>query len=146
MNKFLWTCVTGLSLCIGLSLDQGEAQPPAKIGGKLYVTSWFGDWISVVDLDAGKVTGQIKVGMKNHNVYLSPDQKFAWVTNNNANTVSIIDTATDKVVDTLKTGQGPRHTFFSSDGGTAYVTNEFDDAVAVLDPVQRKVLAQVRVG
>jgi YVTN family beta-propeller protein len=123
-----------------------QDQPIQKIGGKLYVTSWFGDWISVIDLDSGKVVTEIKVGAKNHNVFLSPDQKRAWVTNYNEGTVAIIDTATDKVVQTIRTGNGPRHTFIPADGKHAYVTNELDDTVAVIDPKDYRLLTQIRVG
>jgi YVTN family beta-propeller protein len=123
-----------------------EKQVPEGIGGKVYVTSWFGQWISVVDLDSGKATAEIKVGAKNHNVFMSPDQKQAWVTNYNEGTVSVVDTETDKVIKTFRTGGGPRHTFLTADGKYAYVTNELDANVAVIDAAELRVLTHIRVG
>ena len=115
------------------SNDQGGSDAPAS--GKVYVTSWFGGVISVADLETGEIIRTVPVGVQDHNVFLSPDQQVAWMTNNNDGTVSIIDTSTDRVVNTVRTGNGPRHTFFSPDSSEAYVTNEFDDTVAVIDPV-----------
>lgn len=70
--------VVGLLMLAGFGLllpgTAAQDQPIPKIGGKLYVTSWFGDWISVIDLDASNVVTEIRLGAKNHNVFLSPDQ------------------------------------------------------------------------
>lgn len=52
-----------------------------------------GEVISVVDIGIGQVTKSIKVGTQDRNVALSPDQKFAWVSNNNDGTISIISPA-----------------------------------------------------
>lgn len=146
------TLVCSIVVACGLGGDfhipasDAQVNAPAPGGGKVYATSWFGGVLSVVDLATRQVMSTIAVGVQNHNVMLSPDQKSAWVTNNNDGTVSIIDTTTDRVVDTLRVGNGPRHTFFSADGAEAYVTNEFDDTVAVLDPNARRILATVAVG
>jgi YVTN family beta-propeller protein len=114
--------------------------------GRVYVTAWFGGVLSRVDLDAGVVGPPVQVGVLNHNVFLTPDRRFAWVTNNNAGTVSVIDTTTDRVVRTVQTGKGPRHTYFSPDGSEAYVTNEFDDTVSIFRADASEPHATVRVG
>lgn len=122
------------------------AQPAALGAGRLYVTSWFGNAISVVDLAKGKAIKTIPVGVHDHNVFLSPDRREAWVANNNDRTISVIDTATDEVSAVLKVGAGPRHTFFSPDGTSAYVTLEFENAVAEIDPATRTVRRRLAVG
>ena len=40
----------------------------------------------------GTLIRTIPVGVQDHNMFLSPGQKVAWVTNNNDGTVSIIET------------------------------------------------------
>ena len=95
------------------------ANEPAEQQGRLYVTSWFGGVISVVDVASGAVTGSIPVGVQDHNVILNPDQTRAWVTNNNDNTVSVIDTATNRVIATVPVGVGPRHSYFAPEIGRA---------------------------
>jgi len=123
-----------------------SAQSRSSVPGKVYTTSWFGAVISVVDLGSGKAVKTIPVGVQDHNIFLSPDQKIAWVTNNNEGTVSLIDTSTDAVIANIQTGHGPRHTNMPADGHVAYVTNEFDDSLAVINPTTRKVVQTVKVG
>lgn len=130
-----------------LSACATSALAPPRFGaGKLYVTSWFGGEISVIDLNRGAVTKTIGVGVHDHNVFLSPDRSAAWVANNNSGSVSIIDAASDEVSATLMLSGGPRHTFFSPDGSSAYVTLEFDDAVAEVDTIGREVRRRLAVG
>lgn len=117
---------TALTLLLGATLPSASCATPDLVreqrgAGKLYVTSWFGGEISVVDLERGGVVKTIPVGVHDHNVFLSPDRSTAWVANNNSGTVSIIDTASDVMRETLSLGGGPRHTFFSPDGASAYV-------------------------
>lgn len=70
-----------------------QASEEVEQQGKLYVTSWFGGVISVVDVASGELTNSIPVGVQDHNVVLNPDQTQAWVTNNNDGTVSAFDQA-----------------------------------------------------
>lgn len=72
-----------LCFLLGNSVPTGWAQvkPSGSSNGKLYVTSWFGGVISVVDIETKQVSATISVGVQDHNVFLSPDQKSAWVTN-----------------------------------------------------------------
>ncbi|WP_434011226.1 YncE family protein [Methyloceanibacter sp.] len=122
------------------------AQPMPVGAGRLYVTSWFGAAISVVDLARGEAVKTIPVGVHDHNVFLSPDRSAAWVANNNDGTVTIIDTASDEVRAVLPLGAGPRHTFYSPDGANAYVTLEFEDAVAEVDAVSHTARRRLAVG
>ena len=141
-----WTlAVFSVVLLGGINPARTEDEP-LKVPGKIYTTSWYGGVISVVDTETWTETKRIPVGVHDHNVYLSPDQRFAWVTNNNSGTVSVIDTATDKVVQTVKVGKGPRHTSFRPDSTEAYVTNEFDGSVSVIDPKTYKEVAVLSVG
>jgi YVTN family beta-propeller protein len=123
---------------------QSAAAPP--LAGRLYVTSWFGGVVSIVDLATGELRKTLPVGVQNHNVFLAPDRATAWVTNNADGTVSILDTANDAVVATVDVGVGPRHTYFSPDGTEAYVTAEFDNAVVVIDASTRTVTRRIPVG
>lgn len=141
-----WTlAVFSVVLLSGISPARTEGEP-LKVPGKIYTTSWYGGEICVIDTETWAETKRIPVGVHAHNIYLSPDKRFAWVTNNNSGTVSVIDTATDKVVQTVKVGKGPRHTYFSPDGSEAYVTNEFDATVSVIDPKTYKEVAVLTVG
>lgn len=85
-------------------------------------------------------------GVQDHKVYLRPDQKIAWVTNNNDGTVSILDKSTDRVIKTIPTGSGPRHTFFSPDGNSLFVTNTGANTVSVIDTDRDEVLRDINVA
>ena len=126
--------------------NEAQAQSAPLTQGKVYVTSWFGGAVSVIDLESSRVTTTIPVGVHDHNVFLSPDRKFVWVTNNNDGTISVVDATTDRVVKTLRTGNGPRHTVISPDGKEAYVTHEWDDSIVVIDPAEFRILGTVKVG
>jgi DNA-binding beta-propeller fold protein YncE len=84
--------VSALIFLVCCSALPASAQAPSPLKGTAYVTSWFGGVVTAIDLAAGAAAKTIPVGIHNHNVALRPDQKQAWVTNNNAGTLSIIDT------------------------------------------------------
>lgn len=92
---------------LSCATSPARAEEPPPLTGTVYATSWFGGVIAVVDLAEGKVKQTIPVGIHNHNVALRPDQKQAWVTNNNAGSVSVIDTAKDEVVKTIPVSNAP---------------------------------------
>lgn len=65
--------------------------------------------IAVIDTDTKKVIKEIKVGMQPDHLFLSPDGKEIWATQNRANRVSLIDVATDEVKGHIAT-PGDAHT------------------------------------
>ena len=90
-TKSVWPAALALASIMTLVTHATGPDLPA---GRLYVTSWFGGVVSVVDLKAGALRQTIPVGIQNHTVFLAPDRKTAWVTNNNDGTVTVLDTAT----------------------------------------------------
>ena len=100
----------------------------------------------------GKLLGSVQVGIHPHELALSPDGKFAYVTDNGmmrvedtgkgGNTVSIIDIAARKRVGTISTGKYRRVHGISVDPRTGYlgVTAEAPDRVLHIDPRDRKVI------
>ena len=68
------TLATGLAAGAAIPFSAGARAQSTPLGaGKLYVTSWFGAAISVVDLAKGETVKTIPVGVHDHNVYLSPE-------------------------------------------------------------------------
>jgi YVTN family beta-propeller protein len=114
--------------------------------------------------------GSIPVGQGPHNVQVSPDGKWVWVTNNGepsmaaekmptgkmpqgehaamggAGAVWIIDTTGDTVVAKVPVGKHPAHVVVSGDGSTAYITNGTDNTVSVVDTATQRVSDVVVVG
>ena len=96
--------------------------------------------VSVVDLNAGQVTGEIMVGLHSSGMALSPDRLYLAVANANSDTVSVIDTRSDRVLETISLrwqpgdlfGASPNALTFDKSGKVLYVCNGTQNAVAVV--------------
>lgn len=100
----------------------------------------------------GKLLATVPVGLHPHEMVISPDGKFAYVSDNGTmriehagkggNTVSIIDIAARKRVGKISTGKYRRPHGLSVDPRTGYlaVTAEQPDRVLHLDPRARRVI------
>ena len=138
--------------------------------GNVYIADEGANTVSVIDATSFKKIGSIPVGRGPHNVQVSPDSKWVWVTNNGdpakaaetmsaeqmpksehgamagAGAVWAIDTATEVVVAKVPVGKHPAHVVVASDGRTAYITNGGDNTVSVLDTVAQRVIGVIPVG
>jgi len=80
------------------------------------------------------------------NVAVTPDGRFAYVTEHDEDEVTIIDTGTLYVVASIPVGEGPYGLAFTHDGKYAYVANHVSDTVSVIDTISNEVVATVDVG
>ena len=150
------------------------AGPTFGATAKVYVADEAEDTVSVIDAASFKKMASIPVGQGPHNVQVSPDGKWVWVTNNGepgllaetmpagpmpksehgamagagakAGAVWVIDTATDTVVARVPVGKHPAHVVLAGDGRTAYITNGGDNTVSAVDTAARSVLGVIPVG
>jgi YVTN family beta-propeller protein len=144
--------------------------PALAATGKVYVADEGANVVSVIDAASFTKVGSIPVGRGPHNVQVSPDGKWVWVTNNGdagkaaetmpaekmpksghgamagAGAVWAIDTATDAVVAKVPVGMHPAHVVVAGDGRTAYITNGGDNTVSVVDTAAQRVTAVIPVG
>jgi len=96
--------------------------------------------VSVIDLDAGRVTAEILVHKHASDLAVSPDGRYVVCANAASDNLSVIDTRTDTVVETIWTKPNPADLFgaspnalcFSPDGRRLYVANGTQNAIAVL--------------
>jgi YVTN family beta-propeller protein len=112
--------------------------------------------VSVVNLETGKVTSEIIVGLHASSLAATPDGRHVAVANANSDTVSVIDTASDKVVETISTrpsaefpfGSSPNALVFSPDGKRLYVSNGTNNAIAVVEfmPGKSRMLGLIPTG
>ncbi len=127
--------------------QKGETAAEENLSGKIYVTSWFGNVVSIIDARNLHVSAVANVGVHDSTIRLTPDQKFAWVANNGSSTISVIDTTSDKAINVFYPGgNGPNDIYFSADGKEAYVTCEFDDTLSVIDPTTFTTIATLDTG
>ena len=100
----------------------------------------------------GKLLAAVKVGLHPHELAISPDGKFAYVTDNGTmrienpgkggNTISIIDIAARQRVGKISTGKYRRPHGLAVDSRTGYlaVTAEAPDHVLHIDPRARRII------
>ena len=136
----------------------------------VYVADEGANTVSVIDATSFKKIGSIPVGQGPHNVQVSPDGKWVWVTNNGdppkaadtmgaepmsksehgamagAGAVWAIDAAAGAVVAKVLVGKHPAHVVVAGDGRTAYITNGGDNTVSVVDTAAQRVIGVIPVG
>lgn len=100
----------------------------------------------LIDTDTDAVVAKIPVGLHPAHVVLTPDGRFAYVTNGGDNSVTVIDAAARSVVATIAVGKFPHGVRFAPDGRQVYVANLKGGTVSVIDVESRKEVAQIPVG
>jgi len=100
----------------------------------------------------GQRVGGVMVGQHPHEMVLSPDRKYVYITDNGTmrieqagkggNTVSVVDIAAKKRVDTIKLGKyhRPHGIDYDRIGERIVVTAENPDRLILIDAKERKVL------
>ena len=158
------------SALAGVALVVAWAGGAMAAGPKVYVADEEANTVSVLDAVSLRKVGSIAVGRKPHNVQVSPDGKYAWVTNNGEATKSgaehaheampksehemmagngevwVIDTGSEAVVDKIQVGMHPAHVVLTPDGRFAYVTNGGDNTVSVIDTMAQRQIGTIAVG
>ena len=100
--------------------------------------------VTVIDPITLKVLAKIPTGVGEHDIIISSDSRFAFVTNRDSGTVSIIDVHKLEKVNDLKVGPAPNSMAFSELSKAIYVVSETDGNVDVIDEQSRKVIAQMK--
>jgi YVTN family beta-propeller protein len=99
-----------------------------------------------IDTASDGVVAKVAVGRHPAHVVLTPDSRFAYVTNGGENTVSVVDTGARRVVATVPVGAYPHGIRISPDGREAYVANLKGGTVSVIDTASQKQVAQIPAG
>ena len=89
--------------------------------------------LHVIDVEKLELVKTIKVGMAPHGVDISPDGKYALVSDKLSGTISVIDLERLENIKTVKIGNGPLHIVFAPDGKFAYVTLYLDNKIAEIN-------------
>ncbi len=63
--------------------------------------------VSVIDLAANRVIATIPTGPNAHEVAITPDGRFVYVSNHSQGSVAAIEVATNRVIATIPVGQTP---------------------------------------
>ena len=120
-SAFFWAFTFFLAALIGLSTSAARAD-------------------TLLDI---VLTPPIRTGANSDGLAITPNGKFAYVTNYQANTVSVIDTQTNTVVDTIAdpSFREPIRVAITPDGRDAYVTNQLNPGtISVIDTATNTVV------
>lgn len=128
----------------GRKKEEGQEHKGMPKGEHEAMTDMGQVW--VIDTATDQVVAKVPVGMHPAHVVLTPDGRFAYVTNGGENTVSVVDTEARRVVATIPVGAYPHGIRISPDGKQAYVANLKGGTVSVIDTEARKEIAQIPVG
>lgn len=105
--------------------------------------------IAVIDIKAGKVTGNIEFahGVRPHCPVFDTKRDVLYVTTELDHSVSIIDPHTLKIIGSIPTGQPESHMLaISHDGRRGYTANVGPGTVSVLDLASRKTLTVIPIS
>jgi len=160
---------TALMLVIGLATFDGAAQQagaPATAATpsrsttialtadeqRLVVVNREANSVSLIRVrdnqgnDVANKIAEIGVGEEPRCVAVSPNDRFAYVTNGISGTVSVVNLAQRRVVRTIRVGTEPRGCALTPNGTLLYVANHTEGTVAIIDTVTRQVVGTVEVG
>lgn len=118
--------------------DSGVGQPGTN-----------GSTMTVIDLAAQKVTGQVDFGhgVRPHCVLIGPKDGLLYVTTELDQAITIIDPQSLKIVGRIPTTQPESHMLvIASDGRRAYTANVAPGTISVLDLDARKTIAVIPIA
>ena len=138
-GKLVWVTNNGEPAAAGAPAHQGmgEDEHQAMDGAGA---------VWVIDAATDVVVAKVPVGLHPAHVVLTPDGRFAYVTNGGDNTLSVIDATTQRGVSTIAVGKFPHGIRVSPDGAQAYVANLKGGTVSVVDTASQKEVMQIPVG
>jgi DNA-binding beta-propeller fold protein YncE len=122
---------------------------PVAQGATLAVANKAEATVSLIDLDTGDVVATLPTGEGPHEIGISPDGRFALVTNygtrqGDGNSLTLIDIPTASVVKTIDLGDYHRpHGVGWLDNRSAAVTVESNQALIVVDVDREKVTQSI---
>ncbi|HYT78053.1 MAG TPA: ABC transporter substrate-binding protein [Actinomycetota bacterium] len=111
-------------------------------GGKGGTNSISANAVGLIDLQSGRLSGQIAVGARPGAI--ASGTGAVWVVNEEANTVSKIDPATRQAADTIEVGTDPVGVAVGA--GAVWVANSGDGTLMRIDPQADKVVDTIEVG
>ena len=100
--------------------------------------------VTVIDPATIKVVAKIATGVGAHDIIISSDNRYAFVSNHETETVSIVDVQKLAKVSDVKVGPGPASMALSELSKAIYVASERDGSVSVIDEQGQKVIAKMQ--
>jgi len=114
-------------------------------GARAYVTNTSGS-LTVLDLNAMSTLRTIPMGAAAEGLGVSPDGRWVYVANRDADDVWVVDAAILEVVDRIAVHPNPIRIVFSPDSSTAYVSQIAGERILAIDTATRAVIGSFTAG
>jgi DNA-binding beta-propeller fold protein YncE len=161
------TCIVALTALLFLPLGTGRAAEPEsgyqllntiKVGGeggwdyltmdaasrRLYLSR--SNRVIVVDVDKGKVVGEVKNTPGIHGIAVAPKRKKGYTSNGGDSTVTVFDLQTLKEISRLKVGKRPDPIIYDPASDRVFTFNASGMDATAIDSVTDKVVGTVKLG
>ena len=99
--------------------------------------------VTIIDTGTQKVVAQFPTGAGRHEIVVSSDNRFAFVSNHEGKTVSIVDVQKLSKINDVKVGPNPVSLALSELSKAIYAVSETDGSVAVID-TQGQLLTRIK--
>jgi YVTN family beta-propeller protein len=111
----------------------------------------FPEIVTVIDTATDAVTQTVVVEPASSantvdGIAMSPDGRYAYVSNLGSNSVSVLDTASNTIVKTILVGTSPGGVAVTPDGAYVYVSNQGSNSVSVINAFNGAVIATIPVA
>ena len=100
--------------------------------------------VTVIETATSKVAAQIPTGAGQHDIVISNDNRFAFVSNRASGTVSIIDIRKLEKLSDVKVGPQPVSLALSELSKAVYVASEGDGTVIVIEKQNQQIVARLK--
>ncbi|MCL6480885.1 MAG: hypothetical protein K6U02_04085 [Firmicutes bacterium] len=100
--------------------------------------------VTVIDAAGMKKVAEFRTGRGRHQLAVTADDRFAFVTNSADGTVTVIDIRELAIRQTLRTGQQPVALAYTPLAGVVYVADETTGSVAVIDAERHTLLRHLQ--
>ena len=100
--------------------------------------------VTVIDIANLKVAAKISTSPGEHEVVISNDNRFAFVSNRKSESVSVVDIRKLAKVSDVKVGNGPISMALSELSKAIYVASEIDGTVTVIDGESQQAIARMQ--
>jgi YVTN family beta-propeller protein len=99
--------------------------------------------VTVIDVASMQKVARIATGAGHHELAVTSDDRYAFVTNSQDGALSVIDIRQLKKVKDIRIGQRPSAIAFSSLSKAVYVTDEVDGTITVINAEKHEVMARL---
>jgi len=100
--------------------------------------------VTVIDRANLKVAAKVLTGAGRHDIVISSDNRFAFVSNSESGTVSVVDIRKLEKLHDVKVGPEPSALAVSELSKAVYVASQGDGTVTVIEEQSHQVLAQMK--